>query len=170
KGVAIFVEAAKLVNEKGVEAVFKIAGGAVDHNPNCLSTEDMKSLIQDSPVEWLGKVDDMPSLYAEANLIVYPSYYGEGIPKVLLEAAATGRCIITTDHPGCREAILDGKTGMLVPVKDVEKTAAAMQELLKESVKRNSMGQAARTYAAECFDVNLVVAQTIAVYDKALAS
>jgi glycosyltransferase involved in cell wall biosynthesis len=69
-------------------------------------------MVAGTPVEWIGRVDDMPGLYARATLIVYPSWYREGIPRVLLEAAASGRAIVTTDHPGCREAVNHNETGL----------------------------------------------------------
>lgn len=164
KGVAVFIEAAKIAAENGVDAVFKIAGGAVTNNPLGISENEMNAMIKDTPVEWLGRVSDMPALYAEANLIVYPSYYGEGVPKVLLEAAATGRAIITTDHAGCREAIEDQKTGLLVPVKDAAATAKAIATLIQDATLRNKMGDAARVFAKENYDVKSVVKRTLAVY------
>ncbi len=165
KGVAVFIEAAKILQERGVKARYQIAGGAVSNNPLGISECEMNEMIDGSPVEWLGRISDMPKLYAEANMIVYPSYYGEGVPKVLLEAAATGRAIITTDHAGCREAVEDGKTGFLVPIKDPKATADAMETLIKDTKLRAAMGKAARSFAQENFDVKSVVARTIALYD-----
>jgi glycosyltransferase involved in cell wall biosynthesis len=170
KGIAVFIEAAKLCAAKGIKARYQVAGGPVSNNPLGISEKEMKSMIQGSPVEWLGKVSDMPALYAAANLIVYPSYYGEGVPKVLLEAAATGRTIITTDHPGCREAVINHETGMLVPVKDAQPTADAIETLINDKKKREEMGRAAREFAAQEYDVLKVVERTLSVYNTALVS
>lgn len=165
KGVAIFIDAAKISAENGIDATFQIAGGPVTNNPLGIDEDEMNAMIKDTPVQWLGRVSDMPALYASANLIVYPSYYGEGVPKVLLEAAATGRAIITTDHPGCREAVEDGKTGILVPIKDAQKTAEAIATLIQDATKRIEMGNKARVFAEKEYDVVNVVKRTIAVYN-----
>jgi glycosyltransferase involved in cell wall biosynthesis len=167
KGVAVFIEAAKIVAGRGIDAVFQIAGGPVSNNPLGISKTEINAMVEGAPVEWLGRVSDMPALYAGANLIVYPSYYGEGVPKVLLEAAATGRAIVTTDHAGCREAVDDGKSGILVPVKDVEATAGAIATLIQNATLRAAMGKAARDYAADNFSVGSVVERTLKVYDVA---
>ena len=170
KGIAVFIDAAKIAAANGVNAKFQIAGGPVDNNPLGISKDEMEEMIKGSPVEWLGRVSDMPALYAASNLIVYPSYYGEGVPKVLLESGATGRAIITTDHPGCREAIEHGKSGLLVPVKDAQTTAAAIELLIKDVKKRQDMGNASRAFAAREFSVERVVSLTLDVYKTAMAS
>lgn len=170
KGVAVFIEAAKIVTANGVEAVFQVAGGPVSNNPLGISEDEMNEMIKDSPVEWLGRVSDMPALYASSNLIVYPSYYGEGVPKVLLESGATGRAIITTDHAGCREAVEHGKSGLLVPIKNAEVTAAAIELLIKDVKKRQDMGNASREFAAKEFSVERVVSLTLDVYKTAMAA
>ena len=170
KGVAVFVEAARILKGKGAQADFQIAGGEAPHNPLGISADEMKAMISDGCAAWLGKVSDMPGLLARSNLIVYPSYYGEGIPKVLLEAASTGRAIVTTDHPGCREAVADGENGLLVPIKDAEATAEAIARLLEDTALRAQMGKASRARAENMFDVQLVVNMTLSVYNSALMS
>src|SRR5262249_29639990 len=127
---------------------------------------DMEKMTARGPVEWLGKVSDMPALYATAAIVVYPSWYREGIPKVLLEAASMGKAIVTTDHPGCREVVEHGENGFLVPVKDAPATADAIERLLKSSKLRREMGQQSRLLAEKEFDVNLIVRQTLNVYQN----
>lgn len=166
KGVKVFIEAAKIA-AKEVDADFQIAGGETKHNPAAISKAEMKEMLNGSPVNWLGRVDDMPALLARSTLIVYPSYYGEGVPRVLLEAASVGRPIITTDHPGCKEAIIDNESGLLVPVRDIEATADAMVTLLKDRAKCEAMAKAARSYCEKEYDVKSVAARTAAVYDEA---
>lgn len=168
KGIAIFVEAARKLNEKGIKARYQIAGGLTIHNPRAISAKEMKDYTSDGVVEWLGHVDDMPSVLQSANVIVYPSYYGEGVPRVMLEGCAAGRPIITTDHAGCRETVPNGENGILVPIKDVEKTAEAMEQLLTDKALRQQMGKQSRKLAETAFDVRSIVKQTLAVYDKAL--
>lgn len=168
KGVQIFIDTAQILKERGVNARFQIAGGISQSNPNAISEPEMRNMIAASneAAEWLGKVTDMPALYAQASIIAYPSYYREGIPKVLLEAASTGRAIITTDHPGCREAVDHSENGMLVPVKNAAAIADAIEQLLNDPKRRSIMGQASRQKAEQEFDVKLIVAQTLKVYKK----
>lgn len=164
KGVAIFVEAARLLQKKGVKARYQIAGGLTSHNPRALSAADMARLTDDGVVEWLGRVEDMPRILSEASVVVYPSYYGEGVPRVAIEACAAGRPVITTDHPGCRETVPEGKNGILVPVKDVRATADAMEKLLSSPELRAKMGLESRKLAQRVFDVKAIAAQTLALY------
>ncbi len=166
KGVAVFIEAANILRERGIKARCQIAGGISHSNPRAISEEEMAAMLEDSAVEWLGKVSDMPALYKTATLICYPSYYGEGVPKVLLEAAATGRAIITCDHAGCREAVDDGISGLLIPVKDANATADAMQSLLEDRARLESMGKESHELAVRDYDVISVVERTLKVYQK----
>lgn len=170
KGVGVFIEAAQILKNRGVEADFQIAGGEAPHNPLGISKSEMEAMVSDGCATWLGKVDDMPGLLARANVIVYPSYYGEGIPKVLLEANATGRAIVTTDHAGCREAVHDGQNGILVPVKDAQATAEAIARLIGDDDLRGDMGKASRRRAEQEFDVTIIVKMTLSVYNTALVS
>lgn len=164
KGLKPFVEMANILQQKGTRARFAIAGGINTTNPNAVTNAQMNDLIANSTVEWLGHVSDMPALLASSNLVVYPSWYGEGVPKVLLEAAAVGRAIITTDHPGCREVVEPGVNGLLVPVRDATALAHAAETLLNDSDLRRKMGQASREKAEAEFDVNRVVAETVKLY------
>lgn len=164
KGVAVFIEAAKIMEEKGVKARFQIAGGEVTSNPLAITKAQMEAMVEGSPVEWLGKVEDMPALLAECAVFVYPSYYREGIPKVLLEAAASGKPIVTTDHPGCREAVEDGVNGYLVPVRSALGTAEAARKILEDADLAARMGKASRRRAEAEFNVAKIVSETLAVY------
>ncbi len=165
KGVGVFIEAARILKERGVNAKFQIAGGE-NNNPKAISANEMREMVKDGAAEWLGRVDDMPDRMSAASLIVYPSYYGEGIPRVLLEACASGCPIVTTDHPGCREAVTDGENGLLVPVKDAEATADAIGKILADSRLRQSMGYQSRLKAENEFDINMIVDQTVHVYES----
>ncbi|MCC6598808.1 MAG: glycosyltransferase family 4 protein [Alphaproteobacteria bacterium] len=170
KGIAVFIQAACLLQARGVEARFQLAGGLTRNNPLAISKEQMEKMLENTPVEWLGRVEDMPGLLARASIICYPSYYGEGIPKVLLEAAASGLAIVTTDHPGCREAVKDGENGLLVPPRDARATADALETLLADKGLRAQMGQAGRKRAETHFDVRLIVKDTLRVYNVTPAS
>jgi glycosyltransferase involved in cell wall biosynthesis len=162
KGVQVFIDAAKIL--QGTSARFAIAGGETVHNPKAISRSEMEAMIKGSNVEWLGRVEDMPALLASAALIVYPSYYGEGIPRVLLEACAAGRAIVTTDNPGCREAVKDGYNGLLVPVKDPKATAEAISRLLGDAGLRHQMSKNSRALAEQEFDINIIATKTADVY------
>lgn len=110
----------------------------------------------------------MDKAISSANIMVLPSYYGEGLPKVLIEAAASGRPIITTDHPGCRDAIINGVTGLLVPVGNVNALVKSISSLLNNPNLCNQMGIAGRKLAEEKFDVKQVVTQHMSIYDNLL--
>ena len=166
KGIAVFIEAAKILKQRGIDARFQIAGGVTSHNPLAISQSEMEKMVANTNVEWIGKVSDMPALYKSCAVIVYPSYYGEGIPRVLLEAAACGRAIVTTDHPGCREAVKDGDNGLLVPVKNAQATADAIEKILKDKNLREQMEKRGRQRAESEFDINLIARQTADIYQK----
>ncbi len=166
KGIAVFIESARILKGRGTNAIFQIAGGITKDNPGAITHDQMQAMTADKTVEWLGRVEDMPALLAVATLIVYPSYYGEGIPRVLLEACAAGRAIITTDHPGCREAIDHGKGGLLVPIKDAQETANAIQTLLDQPDLRVKMEICNRTRAEREFNIDIIAEQTVRLYLK----
>jgi nucleoside-diphosphate-sugar epimerase len=168
KGIKVFAETARLLKAGGYRARFVLAGGLDLTNPSAVSAEQMRALTADGAIEWLGHVDDLADLYARCAVFVYPSYYGEGVPKVLLEAAASGRPIVTTDHPGCRDVVTDGVNGVIVPVRNAEATAAAVARLLDDPQLRANFGNRSRERAVREFDVQLVVRATIAFYMRAL--
>jgi glycosyltransferase involved in cell wall biosynthesis len=118
-------------------------------------------------VEYWGYRTDMPDVIARSNLVVLPSYR-EGMPKVLLEAAAAGRAVVTTDVPGCRDSIQPGVTGLIVPVCDADSLARAIEQLLLNPERRKAMGLAGRELAEREFDVNSVVDKHLAIYREIL--
>jgi glycosyltransferase involved in cell wall biosynthesis len=164
KGISVFIEAAEILKKRQIPARFQVAGGTTEHNPLAISKDQMERMVANKPVEWLGKVSDMPALYAGATLVVYPSWYREGIPRVLLEACAMGKAAVTTDHPGCREAVANNDNGILVPVKNAQATADAVEALLKDPARRKKMESAARARAEREFGSELIVQQTLALY------
>jgi glycosyltransferase involved in cell wall biosynthesis len=119
----------------------------------------IQSWVDEGLIEYLGKTDDVRPALAAADCIVLPSWYREGTPRILLEAAATGRPVITTDMPGCRDAILDGQTGFLCAPKDAAALAAAMERFLAlPPAERAAMGHAGRRRAEEFFGEDRVIA------------
>ena len=164
KGISVFIEMAKILTKREIQARFMIVGGIAGHSPRAIKKEEMNAMLRGSPVEWPGKVSDMVALYAQTAIIVFPSWYNEGIPRVLLEGAAMGKPLVTTDHPGCREAVKNGVNGFLIPVKDAVATAQAVEKLLRDDNMRRTMGRESRILAEAEFDIEKTAAQTLRVY------
>jgi glycosyltransferase involved in cell wall biosynthesis len=167
KGIFEFVAAAKLLRLKGVKARFVLAGYTDEANPTSVSNSQLGAWLKEGVVEYWGYRSDMPKVLASASLVALPSYR-EGMPKALLEAAASGRAVVTTDVPGCRNAIEPGVTGLLVPVREIESLALAIEQLLNHPEKRKAMGLAGRSLAEREFDVRMVVDKHLLIYQKLL--
>jgi len=163
KGVEEFVEAARRVKCDFPEARFQLLGGRDERNPTVVPQADLERWQAEGLVNWLGEVPDVRPLVGQADVVVLPSYR-EGIPRALLEAAAMGKALITTDTVGCREVVDDGVNGLLVPVKDAEALARAMVHLLHNSAVRARMGKAGREKMQREFDERIVVEKTLKVY------
>jgi glycosyltransferase involved in cell wall biosynthesis len=164
KGVGEFVAAARLLREEGIQARFVLAGEPDQANPSAIPQEQIGTWVREGAVEYLGWVQDMPALLARSAVVCLPSYYGEGIPKALIEAAASGRAIVTTDMPGCREVVHHGDNGVLVPPRDARALADALRKLLLDPVLRQRMGDRGRARAEQEFGADQVIAQTLALY------
>lgn len=169
KGVCDFVDAVGLLRRRGLNVRAWLAGDLDPKNPTGLSSSELKSLIDGGLVQVLGYQQDIPALYAKANIICLPSFYGEGIPKALIEAAASGRAIVTTDHPGCREAIVPNESGLMVPIKNPEKLADALQWLIEHPIERAEMGQAGRRLAEHEFAIEKIVAAHLDIYSELIS-
>lgn len=164
KGIEEFVEAARSLYEQGVEARFGLVGGLDIGNPSGISEAEVHQWVAEGVLEWWGQVEDMRLVYRAAHIVVLPSFYREGLPKVLLEAAASGRPVVTTDSPGCRDAVIDGETGYLIPVRDSEALADRIGKLLQDGQLRREMGKAGRERAKAEFATARVVSDTLKVY------
>jgi glycosyltransferase involved in cell wall biosynthesis len=168
KGVYEFVSAAQLVKHRSTEARFWLVGDPDPGNPASINDAELSAWGSEGVVELLGHRNDIANVFAQSHIVVLPSYYGEGLPKVLVEAAASGRAVVTTDHPGCRDAIEPDVTGLLVPPRDAVALADAIQRLLLDGELCARMGQAGRKLAERKFAVEKVVAETMAVYKELL--
>ena len=169
KGVREFVQAAKILRQRGLseqDVRFVIVGRPDPANPHSLHQDELAQWTEEGTVELWGHRTDMPQVMAAAKIVVLPSYYGEGLPKVLIEAAACGRVVITTDHPGCRDAIEPGVTGVSVPVRDAVALANAIHELLSDHARCVIMGQSGRELAVSAFDVKHVVSAHLKIYQE----
>ncbi len=169
KGVGEFVEAARRLTEAGISARFVLVGDPDPANPASVPESALRGWHGQHGVEWWGRREDMPAVLQAAHIACLPSSYGEGLPKSLLEAAACGLPIVTTDAPGCREVVRDGVNGLLVPVRDAAALASALGKLIDDAALRRSMGEQSRLRAETEFGLETVIAQTLAVYREVCA-
>ena len=156
KGVREYVKAAKIVRSRFPTVKFQLAGG-LDENPSCINIHELQSWINQGDIEYLGEIKSVQSILKSCKYYVLPSYYREGVPRSTLEALSTGRPIITTDLPGCRETVIHQRNGLLIPAKDTLALANAMIRLLeeKEEVIQN-MAKESFLIAKNKFEVNKV--------------
>ncbi len=166
KGVVEFVEAARLLRAQRRDVRMVLVGGLDPGNPAAVTQAELDGWLAEGAVEWWGHRNDMPQVFREANLVCLPSYR-EGLPKALLEAAAAGRAIVTTDAPGCRDVVDFGRLGPLVPVRDAVSLAREVGRLLDPAV-RGPLAQQLARHAAAHFSEQQVLTQHLAVYDHLL--
>lgn len=153
KGVGEYIEAARILRVTHPGARFLLLGG-IDENPAAFSQIEVEKWVAEGLIEWPGHVHVRPWL-ASSHVFVLPSYR-EGLPRSTQEAMATGRAVVTTDQPGCRETVEDGVNGYLVPVRDPKSLAMAMQRFLDNPGLIETMGKESRRLAEERFDVHLL--------------
>ncbi|MBZ0275681.1 MAG: glycosyltransferase family 4 protein [Anaerolineae bacterium] len=168
KGIGEFVQAAESLRQAGVKARFVVVGYAEPSSPAAVPPQQLDAWQSSGIVEWWGKRDDMPQVFAGSHIVCLPSTYGEGVPKVLIEAAACGRAVVTTDTPGCREIVRHGENGLLVAPGDVAALAAALRQLIENPALRQTMGQRGREWALTEFSLNHVLDATLNVYTELL--
>ncbi|AAU93111.1 glycosyl transferase, group 1 family protein [Methylococcus capsulatus str. Bath] len=168
KGVGEFVEAARRLREAGIRARFALVGQRDAENPSAIAEAQLREWERSGVVEYWGFRSDMPQVLAQCNIVCLPSYR-EGLPVSLLEAAACTRAIVTTDVPGCREAVRHEYNGLLVPRGDPAALAAALSRLIADPATRRVMGTRGRARAEEEFSLESVVAQTLSLYHEMLA-
>ncbi len=164
KGIQEFVDAAKQLRAEGVAARFALVGNTHPSNPRAVPEETLRAWAADGVVEWWGRREDMPEVMAQSHIVCLPSKYGEGVPKVLLEAAAAGRAVVATDTPGCGEVMENGVEGILVPAADSAALASALRRLIAAPDERSVMGAAARVRAEAGFGIEAVVRRTLEIY------
>ncbi len=169
KGVYEYIEAAKIVHSKLDNVEFLLAGTPDEENPNSISQAELDEWDNNGVIKSLGHCNNISEVFSESHIITMPSYYGEGVPKVLIEATACGRPIVTTDNPGCRDSVIPDVSGKLVPIKDSLSLAEALITLIENPTLRVSMGEKAREYAEREFDVKSVVQEHMEIYSKLLS-
>jgi len=168
KGICEFVEAARLLRDRGIKARFVLVGDADFGSPSSVPRQQLLEWQETGAVEWWGHKADMPDVFKQANLVCLPSQGGEGVPKTLLEAAASGRAIVATDVPGCRDVVRNSVNGLLVEPKNVAELANAMKKLLNDPERSGEMGERGREIAVREFSQELVVSETLKLYSRLL--
>lgn len=166
KGLGEFVDVARRLRGK---ARFRVVGYEESTSPSNVPATQLRAWRSEGLIEWTGKRADMPNVYAESNIVCLPSTYGEGVPKVLIEAAACARACVTTDTPGCREIIHHGRSGLVVPPGDTDALAAAISHLIENPTQRRQMGARGRQIALEGFTFRQITAETLRLYRLLLA-
>ncbi|MFC1523800.1 glycosyltransferase family 4 protein [Thermodesulfobacteriota bacterium] len=163
KGVYDYVEAARMIKQKHPHVKFRLVGW-LENSPSAITETELLSWKEEGIIEYLGKLDDVRPAIAETTVYVLPSYYLEGVPRTNLEAMAMGRPVITTDAPGCRETVIEGENGFLVPLRHPEALAQAMEKFVHQPEKVSRMGSVSRELAETKFnvhEVNKIIMKTI---------
>ena len=168
KGVGDFVEAARILKLKGIRANFVLAGMVDRENPAYISGDKIREWEDEGCVRWIGHHKDIREVFRDCHVVVLPSYR-EGFPQALLEGAASGRALIATDVPGCREIVRDGENGILVPRNDPMALAGAMIRLIENPGLRRKMGENARNFSEREFSIGNISDQVISVYRDLLS-
>ncbi|XKH59511.1 glycosyltransferase family 4 protein [Halomonas sediminis] len=155
KGVRQYANAARRIKQQHPEMVFQLAGG-VDSNPDSITQDELDTWVEEGTIAQLGWLSDVRPAIADCSVYVLPSYYREGTPRSVLEAMAMGRAVITTDAPGCRETVIEGDNGYLIPVKDVDALVEAMQHFIDHPALVQTMGRRSHEIAQDRYDVHKV--------------
>lgn len=156
KGVYEFLNAARQLSKTHKAARFSIVGRAETLNPTGIKADEVAALQRDYPVTFLEETTDVRPYFAQCSVFVLPSYYREGLPRTILEAMSTGRAVVTTDMPGCRDPIEDGVNGFVVPARDADALASAMRKFITDPDLISMMGSQSRKIAERVYDVNRV--------------
>jgi glycosyltransferase involved in cell wall biosynthesis len=167
KGVREFVEAAQELHRRGSSVRMVLVGAPDPDNPGCIPERQLREWAESGNVEWWGQQTEMPDVLHRSHLVCLPSYR-EGLPKVLLEAGACGRAIVTTDAPGCSYVVRHGENGLLIPIKDPRALVDAIQSLILDRVRRLQMGVAGRERTVKEFSEGMIARQTLDVYAELL--
>jgi glycosyltransferase involved in cell wall biosynthesis len=181
EGKPVVVFPARILGDKGVHefvatarqhhdvADFLLVGRTDPDNPTDVREACIRAWEQEGILTWQGFAEDMPEALAQSNIVCMPSYR-EGLPRVLIEAAAIGRAIVTTDVPGCREIVHHEENGLLVPARDSDGTAAAVKRLIDDPTFRGQLGARGRVVAEAEFSVEMFIRQSLDAYRRVLPS
>lgn len=168
KGVLVLIDAANILRDKYQDKVEFLLCGGLETNPLAVSKEKLDELCDGNYIQWLGKRSDVKELLESSHVFAFPSYYKEGLPKSCIEAAAIGRPIITCDSVGCKDTVVDGETGFLVPIKDSKAVAEKLDILFANAEIRKTMGIRSRKYAEKKFSIEDVIQVHLDIYRDCL--
>lgn len=165
KGVFDLITAAEILRKEYENKVEFLLCGGLSDNPKAISRDGILSLTDGKYIQWLGHRTDVKELLKDTDIMCLPSYYREGVPKSLIEASAIGRPIVTTDSVGCRDTVVEGKNGFIVPPHDPEKLAVALKKLIDDPELRKKMGRESRLIAERDYNVNHVADIHLSIYN-----
>ena len=168
KGTLVLIDAAKKLESEYKDKIQFLLCGGLDTNPNGITQEMLESSCDGEYIQWLGHRKDVLELLKQSHIMAFPSWYREGLPKSVIEAEAIGRPVVTTNSVGCRDTVIDGKNGFLIPTKDSEALATALKKLIDNKELRQYMGQNAREFAVNRFDINNVIKTHLDIYSSIL--
>ena len=166
KGVFILTEAAEKLRSKYEDKVEFLLVGGIDDHPGAITKEQLDAVCDGKYIQWLGYRTDVKELLQSSHIVAFPSYYMEGLPKSLIEADAIGRPVITCNSVGCKEAVIDGYNGYLIPTKDVDALVEKLDILLGDAKLRQEMGKNSRKYAEENFSIDVVIERHLKIYEE----
>jgi len=166
KGIFILKDAANLLKKEYKDKVQFLLCGGIDDNPNAIKEEELKAFCDGDYISWIGYRTDVLDLLKSSHIVAFPSYYKEGLPKSLIEAAAVGRPIITTNSIGCKETVVEGYNGFLVPIKNREILANRLKKLIDDPQLRASMGKNSRSLAEKYFSIEDVIIKHLEIYKQ----
>lgn len=164
KGVFEYAKAAGALQERYPNAEFLVAGSLYPDNPTSLTGAELDGIVKQGFVRYLGQVSDMPELLRSVDIVVLPTTYAEGTPRILIEAAASGRPVVATDIPGCQGLVENDRTGFLVPPGDQGALVGALEALLDDVSLRQRFGQAGREVVLRDFEESIVLRDTLNLY------
>jgi glycosyltransferase involved in cell wall biosynthesis len=167
KGVGEFVEASKILKHENIECRMILVGSPDPENPASIDEHILKDWNSEGVIEWWGQQNKMHEIFPQSNIVCLPSYQ-EGGPKVLLEASSCGRAVVTTDQLGCKEMVLQGLSGILVPIKDSKALANAIKELILDPDLRKKMGECGRELVLNNFSEEIIINETLGLYNRLL--
>ena len=168
KGTLILIEAAELLRKKYEGKVQFLLCGGLSSNPKAIRENELKHCCDGNYIQWLGHRKDIKELLQQSHIVAFPSYYREGVPKSLIEAAAIGRPIITTNSIGCKDTVEDGQNGFLVPIKNCKAVAEKLEILIDNQSLRQKMGIYSRKIAERDFSLDQVVKTHLDIYKELL--
>ena len=166
KGVFILTEAAEKLRNKYEDKVEFLLVGGLDDHPGAITKEQLEAVCDGKYIQWLGYRTDVKELLQSSHIVAFPSYYMEGLPKSLIEADAIGRPVITCNSVGCKETVIDGYNGYLIPTKDVDTLVEKLDILLGDAKLRQEMGKNSRKYAEENFSIDVVIERHLKIYEE----